>query len=170
MQLVEQGVLDLDTDINAYLDGVEIPAAYDEPVTLRHVLTHSAGFEDWVIELFGDEASDVRPLAEILAAQTPARVRPPGEVSSYSNHATGMAALIVEQAAGCRGTATSRSASSIPGHGALLLRPAPAEALALDMSKGYADSGPTSRRRTSSTCRSTRWAPRRPRGAPWPAS
>lgn len=71
MQLVEQGVLDLDTDIDEYLDGVEIPAAYDEPVTLRDVLTHSAGFEDWVVGLFGDGRGDLRPLVELLAGQTP---------------------------------------------------------------------------------------------------
>lgn len=100
MQLVEEGVLDLNTDINEYLKSFQIPATYPEPITLTHVLTHSAGFEDWVVGLFGTTEKDRRPLAELLADQIPARVRPPGEVSSYSNHATGMAALIVEEVSG----------------------------------------------------------------------
>jgi CubicO group peptidase (beta-lactamase class C family) len=100
MQLVEEGVLDLDTDINEYLSGFQIPDSYDEPITLKHVMTHSAGFEDVIVGLFGTTEADRRPIAELLADQIPARVRPPGEVSSYSNHATGMAALIVEQASG----------------------------------------------------------------------
>jgi len=40
-------------------------------VTLRDVLTHSAGFEDWVVGLFGDGRGDLRPLVELLAGQTP---------------------------------------------------------------------------------------------------
>jgi CubicO group peptidase (beta-lactamase class C family) len=100
MQLVEEGVLDLDTDINEYLPGFQIPDTYDRPITLKDVMTHSAGFEDYIVGLFGTTEKDRRPIAELLADQIPARVRPPGEVSSYSNHASGMAAAIVEAAAG----------------------------------------------------------------------
>ncbi len=45
MQLVEQGKVDLDTDISAYLD-FEIPREFDTPLTLRHLLTHTPGFEE----------------------------------------------------------------------------------------------------------------------------
>jgi CubicO group peptidase (beta-lactamase class C family) len=100
MQLVEDGVLDLDTDLNEYLPGFRIPDSYDRPITLEDVMTHSAGFEDYVVGLFGTTEKDRRPIAELLADQIPARVRPPGDASSYSNHATGMAAAIVEAAAG----------------------------------------------------------------------
>jgi CubicO group peptidase (beta-lactamase class C family) len=143
MQLVEQGVLDLDTDVNEYLDGVEVPATYDEPVTLRDILTHSAGFEDWVVGLFGDEAGDLRPLAEILSEQMPARVRPPGDVSSYSNHATGMAALIVEQAAGIPWDeyVQRRLLDPLEMEYFSFAQPLP-DALASDMSKGYSGRSP----------------------------
>lgn len=46
MQLVEQGKIELDTDINTYLKSVKIPATYPEPVTMRHLMTHTAGFEE----------------------------------------------------------------------------------------------------------------------------
>jgi CubicO group peptidase (beta-lactamase class C family) len=46
MQLVEQGRLDLDADVNTYLTQLKIPATYPAPITLRHVLTHTVGLED----------------------------------------------------------------------------------------------------------------------------
>nr|WP_269447975.1 serine hydrolase domain-containing protein [Luteibacter rhizovicinus] len=45
MQLVEQGKLDLDKDVNTYLD-FTIPPLDGKPITLRDVMTHSAGFEE----------------------------------------------------------------------------------------------------------------------------
>lgn len=104
MQLVEEGKLDLDTDINTYLEGsgVKIPETFSEPITLKHLLTHTPGFEDSVIGLFGRKASDVGPLEEILQKQLPRRVRKPGELASYSNHGTALAGLIVSQVSGLK--------------------------------------------------------------------
>ena len=45
MQQVELGRLDLDADINTYLD-FHIPDAFSKPVTLRTLMTHTAGFEE----------------------------------------------------------------------------------------------------------------------------
>lgn len=100
MQLVEQGLVDLDEDINTYLDTVEVPAAFDRPVTLADLMTHSAGFEDHVIGLFGKDSTDLRPAEELLSEEMPARVRPPGEVTSYSNHGTALAMQVVEDVSG----------------------------------------------------------------------
>ncbi|HEV8066905.1 MAG TPA: serine hydrolase [Planctomycetaceae bacterium] len=102
MQLVEEGKLDLDADVNTYLKGtgVQIPAAFDKPITLKNLLTHTPGFEDRVIGLFAHHASDVKPLAEVLKNDIPARVRPPGVVSAYSNHGTALAGLVVSSVSG----------------------------------------------------------------------
>ena len=100
MQLVEQGKLDLSADINTYLTDLKIPDTYDKPVTLAHLMTHTAGFEDHVIGLFARDKERLLPLGEILAQELPARVRPPGDVASYSNHGTGIAAYVVEQTSG----------------------------------------------------------------------
>jgi CubicO group peptidase (beta-lactamase class C family) len=100
MQLVEQKKLDLDADINQYLKDFKIPPTFDKPITLRHLMTHTPGFEDRVIGLFGKDEKSLKPLGEILARELPARVSPAGEISSYSNHGTGIAAYIVEQLSG----------------------------------------------------------------------
>jgi CubicO group peptidase (beta-lactamase class C family) len=104
MQLVEQGKLDLDADVNTYLTQFKVPATYPEPITLRHALTHTVGLEDGGIGyLMARSAKDIVPLAESLAAHTPARVRPVGMSglsSSYSNWATALAGLIVANVSG----------------------------------------------------------------------
>ena len=99
MQLVEQGQLDLDEDINSYLD-FEIPASYPEPITLRHLLSHSAGFEDRALGIFVASPAELMPDSEWLPANLPARVRPAGEVSSYSNYGAALAGYIVEHVSG----------------------------------------------------------------------
>jgi len=96
MQLVEQGKLDLNSDINTYLTHFKIPDTYDEPVTLTHLMTHTAGFEDYVTGLFTKDTDRILPVEDILAHELPVRVRPPGDVISYSNHGTAIAAHIVE--------------------------------------------------------------------------
>ncbi len=102
MQQMEQGNLDLNTNINRYLEEFKIPKTYPEPITLKHLMTHTAGFEDRVIGLFAQDSSKLRPLGEILQEELPDRVRAPGQVSSYSNHGTALAAYIVEQVSGLR--------------------------------------------------------------------
>ena len=100
MQLVEQGQLDLNADINTYLKDFKIPATFPQPVTLRHLMTHSAGFEERWVGMAARDAASLRPLAEVLAEQLPARVRPPGELASYSNHGSALAAHVVECVSG----------------------------------------------------------------------
>ena len=99
MQLVEQGKLDLDRDVNEYLD-FEIPKTYPEPVTLRQLLTHTAGFEDTLKNLFVAHVSDMKPLRVYLVNEMPARIFPPGKVPSYSNYGFTLAGYIVERVSG----------------------------------------------------------------------
>ena len=106
MQLVEQGKLDLDADVNTYLTQFKIPATYAAPITLRNALTHTVGLEDGGIGyLMARSPDQIVPLAQSLARHMPARVRPVGTSceglnSSYSNWATSMAGLIVANVSG----------------------------------------------------------------------
>jgi len=74
MQLVEQGKLNLDADINTYLD-FRIPDTYPQPVTLKHLMTHTSGFEDRWLESLVSDASELIPAREWLVSNTPGRVR-----------------------------------------------------------------------------------------------
>jgi CubicO group peptidase (beta-lactamase class C family) len=99
MQLVEQGKLDLDRDVNDYLD-FKIPATYSQPITLRRIMTHTAGFEEWGKDLFVPAAADLEPIGEVLPHHLPARIFAPGEMPAYSNYAMTIAGYIVQRVSG----------------------------------------------------------------------
>ena len=99
MQLVEKGKLDLDRDVNDYLD-FAIPKTYPEPVTLRQLLTHTAGFEETLKNLFVAHENEIKPLRTYLLNQIPARIFPPGKVPSYSNYGFTLAGYIAERVSG----------------------------------------------------------------------
>jgi CubicO group peptidase (beta-lactamase class C family) len=98
LQLVQSGDVDLDTDVAAYLD-FEVPRAFDEPITLRHLLTHTAGFEERVGGLIGAEGTPV-DLRAALAGEPPEQVYRPGTVPAYSNYGNSLAGYVVEHVSG----------------------------------------------------------------------
>ncbi|MDH3439239.1 MAG: beta-lactamase family protein [Gammaproteobacteria bacterium] len=101
MQLVEQGKLDLDADVNDYLENFQLDETFEEPVTLRHIMTHTAGFEDGALGyLIVVDEDKMLPLAEAMEKYQPRRVNPPGAQTSYSNYATALAGLIVANVSG----------------------------------------------------------------------
>jgi CubicO group peptidase (beta-lactamase class C family) len=99
MQLVEQGKLELDRDVNEYLD-FRIPAAFGKPLTLRHIMTHTPGFEEAIRNLFLPDAAALMPLREYVIAHLPNQIFAPGTVPAYSNYATALAGYIVQRASG----------------------------------------------------------------------
>jgi len=101
MQLVEKGELDLDTDVNTYLENVTIRDAFEQPVTLRHILTHTPGFEDGALGyLIIEDPAKAVSLAEAMERYQPERVNPPGAHTAYSNYGAALAGLIVQTVSG----------------------------------------------------------------------
>ncbi|MBM0106381.1 beta-lactamase family protein [Steroidobacter sp. S1-65] len=99
MQQVEQGKLDLDADVNQYLD-FEIPPRDGQPVTLRHIMTHTAGFEEQLKGLMGEVGQPVAGFEERLKDWVPTRIFAPGTTPAYSNYATALAGYIVQRVSG----------------------------------------------------------------------
>ena len=97
MQLAEQGKLDLDRDVNSYLD-FRIPERFGKPVTLKHLLTHTPGFEDQAKGLF--VASGKPSLEGYLKNHIPREIYPPGTTTAYSNYGASLAGYIVERVSG----------------------------------------------------------------------
>ncbi|MCG3216295.1 MAG: serine hydrolase, partial [Candidatus Heimdallarchaeota archaeon] len=100
MQLYEQGLLDLDEDVNTYLSTFKIKNKFNQPITMRHLITHSAGFEaDWIWN--GDATEEtLLSLEDYVIKFQPRRVSPPGETCSYSNYGASLAGYIVTQISG----------------------------------------------------------------------
>ncbi len=99
MQQVQDGKLDLDRDVNDYLD-FKIPAKFDKPITLRDIMTHSAGFGETAKDLIVPNAEDLTPLRTYLVTHMPDRIYPPGTTPAYSNYATALAGYIVQRVSG----------------------------------------------------------------------
>src|ERR1700727_883737 len=73
MQLVEQGKLNLDHDVNEYLD-FKIPPREDGPLTLRNIMTHTSGFEEQIKSLIVDDPKRLVPLKVYAERSTPVRI------------------------------------------------------------------------------------------------
>ncbi|HEX7289323.1 MAG TPA: serine hydrolase domain-containing protein [Candidatus Angelobacter sp.] len=99
MQLVEQGKLDLDKDINSYLD-FKIPATFPQPITLRQIMTHTPGFEEQIKDLINAEGMPMSTLRQHLVDHMPERIFPPGTTPAYSNYGAALAGYIVERISG----------------------------------------------------------------------
>src|SRR5208283_4976803 len=93
MQLVEQGKLDLNRDVNDYLD-FKIPPAYGKPITLRNLMTHTPGFEETGKDSAVADAQHLFPIDHYLKHHLPERIFPPGVVPAYSNYGAALAAYI----------------------------------------------------------------------------
>ena len=98
MQLVEQGKINLDADVNTYLD-FKIPAYHGLPVTMRMLMTHRAGFSETARDLlfYGRPPP---PLGEVLARYVPPRIFTPDGGPGYSNYGAALAGYIVQRVSG----------------------------------------------------------------------
>lgn len=99
MQLVQSGDVSLDEDVNAYLD-FEIPEHEGGPITLRHVMTHTAGFEETAKWILLEDLEQFPDLETYLKENLPPRVFDSGTMPAYSNYATALAGYIVAQVSG----------------------------------------------------------------------
>jgi CubicO group peptidase (beta-lactamase class C family) len=98
MQQVEQGKIDLDADVNQYLD-FKIPARDGKPVTMRQLMQHVAGFEEQAKGIMSDDPKS--PNFEALLKQwVPERVFVPGTTPAYSNYGASLAGYIVQRVSG----------------------------------------------------------------------
>ena len=100
LQLVEDGILDLDTDINSYLTAFKIPDTYSDPITMRHLLTHTAGFEEKAYPSIFSSAYGILSLEDFVIEILPDRVHSPGVITSYSNYGFTLAGYIVQEMSG----------------------------------------------------------------------
>ncbi|WP_225443493.1 serine hydrolase domain-containing protein [Lolliginicoccus lacisalsi] len=102
LQLVDRGLIDLRADINTYLgQGLEVADTFPgQPVTMHHLLTHTAGFEDALGADGAPSAEEVPSLEEYVAGTPMKRVQPPGRFVAYSNYGMSLAGLVVQELAG----------------------------------------------------------------------
>jgi len=99
MQLVEQGKIDLDRNVDDYLD-FKVSPPKGAPITMRDLMNHKAGFEEGLKDILAKDPEKL-PSTEAYLKEHP---RPllfrPGEVPAYSNYGCALAGYIVQRVSG----------------------------------------------------------------------
>jgi CubicO group peptidase (beta-lactamase class C family) len=137
MQLVQAGKLDLDRDVNEYLD-FKVPSRFGQPITMRNLMTHTAGFEEVGAQTESLRPGGLTPLREFLIKHMPARIFPPGKIAAYSNYGAMLAGYIVQRVSGepFQDYITNHVLNPLDMMHSTFAQPLPPELLA-NMSKGY---------------------------------
>jgi CubicO group peptidase (beta-lactamase class C family) len=97
LQLVEQGRVDLDADVNRSLKRLQVPAQGYPPLTLRHLLSHTGALDELPGRQF--DGSEPIDLASFLRDRL-VRYRAPGVRTAYSTYGMALAGLLVEDVTG----------------------------------------------------------------------
>lgn len=98
MMLVDDRLVDLDQPIGTYLPNLAFPDEVSSTVTVRHLLSMSAGIDNGPYIDLGNGNDVVRRYAELLVDLP--LLFPPGSAFGYSNACTSLAALLAESLTG----------------------------------------------------------------------
>jgi len=102
MQVYERNLVDLDTDVREYLGEVPLDSDFAQPVTLAHLLTHTAGFDDSYIGFLPRNPQDLLTVPEFLTRYRRKVIFEPGTVHAYTNYGSLLARHVVERVTGAR--------------------------------------------------------------------
>lgn len=110
MQLVQDGKIDLNANINTYLKDFKIKNSYKTPVTMASLLTHTAGIDDDSIGDLSKINSGILPISTFLKKRMLPVIREPGTYIQYSSYGIALAACADEEVSGksCFDNITSR--------------------------------------------------------------
>lgn len=102
---IDQGKLDIDADVGKYFEGIQNDEQFDEPVRVRHLLTHTGGFDQiggsdrqvYEFDQTLEARKAMRPgISEYLRANHLRRVSPAGALFRYDTYGTTLAGAILE--------------------------------------------------------------------------
>ncbi|MGH8191051.1 MAG: serine hydrolase [Rhodanobacteraceae bacterium] len=99
MQQVAAGKIDLDANVNRYLD-FRIPPKFGKPITMRDLMTMTPGFAEVIKDILVASPKHLYPLKRYLIERMPPRIFPPGKVVAYSNYGATLAGYIVQRVSG----------------------------------------------------------------------
>lgn len=107
-KLIDDGRLKRSDNVESFIDGISNPLDFDQPITIDHLLTHTAGFDqigvgrhiyDHDLDLASRKAK--RPnLTDFLEANNLRRVSAPGEMFRYDTYGVTLAGAIIEKVTG----------------------------------------------------------------------
>lgn len=100
-QLLESGAIaSIDDPANRYLTRFQLPDAPNRPVTIRDLVTHQAGFEDWFYGILNEAPVETPQSGDFIAHFMPDIVTDAGDGIVYSSFGVAMLGAIVEDVSG----------------------------------------------------------------------
>lgn len=99
MQLVEQGKIDLNADVNRYLD-FKITPKSGRAITMNDLMRHRGGFEEGLKDVLETDPKRLKTNEAYLKENQRPMLFPAGEVPAYSNYGTSLAGYIVQRVSG----------------------------------------------------------------------
>ena len=99
LQLADQGRINMNDDVNKYLNEFKVPQSFSQPVRFTDLLTHSAGFDEISRGRMVYSEKEKVPLVDFLKNRL-VRNRPPGIISSYNTYGISLAGYLVESLSG----------------------------------------------------------------------
>ena len=96
MQLVEQGLLDLNEDITTYLPDSFV---FEQVITMRDLMNHTPGFTEALL-MPSFDGEQLPTLEDVLLEMQPNQIFIPGTVSAYSNWGSALAGFVVAEISG----------------------------------------------------------------------
>ena len=99
VQLADSNKIDLNADVNLYLKKLKVPEAFGQPITGKHLLSHTSGLDEIRPGTQAQSENVILPLHEFLKDRL-TRVHPPGLITSYSTYGITLAGLLVEDISG----------------------------------------------------------------------
>ena len=96
MQLVELGRIDLDRNVDDYLDFKVSPVS-GKPITLRDLMNHRGGFEEGLKDILATDPEGLQSTETYLKRHPRLLLFAPGEVPAYSNYGAALAGYIVQR-------------------------------------------------------------------------
>ena len=100
LQQVEAGRIDLDADINRYLDFRIQPRADSRPITMNDLMTHRGGFEEGLKDVLATDPARLKSTERYLKENGRPLLFPAGKVPAYSNYGVALAGYIVQRVSG----------------------------------------------------------------------
>ena len=99
MTFCDEGKFRTEDPVKRYLPQLKIRNSFAKPLCVRHLLTHTAGFDARYMNVLGRTSAPFIPLRKYLETYLPPLVRQPGEVVQYCNFGASLAGLLVEELA-----------------------------------------------------------------------
>ena len=99
MQLVEQGKIDLNRNVDEYLDFKVSPSG-GTPITMLDLMNHRAGFEEGLKDILSNDPHGLESTETYLKQHPRPLLFPTGAVPAYSNYGAALAGYIVQRVSG----------------------------------------------------------------------